>query len=789
MNRKVVNLILGSFCILLSIDPILAQAKVEGKIGISIFKFEPSSSSSANNLFEESLTSIIALGLINQEFDIMINKKLTDPRDEKLAIQKGLTNMDLPLRLLNELSEKNYDYIIYGEYSFNKEEVFISPKLYDIKNEKNYILQSLRIADFKRNFKLSNFENLVNNYREKIGFLAKTKLNLFKVGLLWSSKEGYTSTSFEKNLYRSYIIETTKSADTIKLVDVLDWNSMESYYSGLQNYSDISNILNLDLIYSILFYKVTNYEVKADIAVYNHKLDYTFQIPGFVFDIIKFPKVEVYLTSDFYNLLKDVRTTEGFDFHLLEMPATDIEDLEEYATVLSNKNKFLLSNLMFNLALESFPNSINKYYYYYAIGYNFVKLNQFDRAIYYLDKSLSLNVKSLYNDTIYANVLYEKGLCLFNLDDFQKALDIFLKIEDSYPKFIIADVQFMIGLCYYYTKKDKESLAYFQKSADNGYSDLDDVYYNMILVYNHSENYDNAIEYFSHKFDSNPGDLSARKYLAYSFYKAADRAFGNQKYEQARRYLEKNENIFQDDQSVDSAISYKFIKEYNNIRRLTYLYLCDYDKAFIITQTGLENGEFDKSYIYLDNALELDYVKSPGNDKRRYEEIIKYYQLHFETNPNDSLKDEVLNSIGFYYSKLGDQDNCLKYTEKALKINPDELSYYLNKMEVSLVMKNYKEVNITSNTVLNSKTLKTQLDSLNKYETIFYFLLVNADIAQGKEINDHMKYYEKNIAKNEFSISWDFTLYDKWFNEFTNEKKAILSKMYKNLKSHNISQR
>jgi tetratricopeptide (TPR) repeat protein len=682
-----------------------------------------------------------------------------------------------PAPLKREFSEKKYDYAIYGEYSIKNGEIVIFPKLYDIKNEKNYSLQTVRIPEYKRKFNISSLDKLVNSYKEKIGSLTKSDLHLLRVGLLWSANKGTSFSAFEKKLYRSYLIETTKSADTISLVDVLSWNLLEPYYSEVQNYSEISNNLNADLLYSILFQKVSDYEMKADIELFDHKLNKVYKLPGFRFEIIKFSKVGDKLAFDFYHLLKDLKTGDSFDFGLLNNLEKEAQDIETYAINLSHENKFLLSNIMFNCTLDSFPVSNKNKYYYYAVGHNFSSLLDYERSIYYLDKSLSLDPK-------YEPCLFDKGLCYFNLMKYQTALESYLKVEGLNPNFGKGSLQFNIGLCYYYMNRKKESLAYFNKVFEKGFLDTNDVYYNIAMIYGDLEDYKSSIEFFSRRIDLNPKDFYAGVYLAYSYYMAGNNAYEKQKYEQASQFLDNIEKISIINQYPDSNRYYKIFRNYINVARLTHLNLNDYEKAFIITQNGINNGDFNKSLVFKNNAFILNSLKARGSESKRYEEIIKYCKLHLETNPNDSFIHEVYNLMVYNYSKLGDLNNCMKYIEKSIEANPDIVAYYLNKMEINIVRKNYNEVVNTSNLILNSPLLMSQLDTIPESKTMFNFFLVNADIAEGKDYIEHQLSTERTMNDKDLVITWDFSLYENWFNEFNGTNKAILSKMYRDLKSH-----
>ena len=756
---------------------------------IYITKFRPAYESKPYSILEESLNSVLMLVLTN-DYQLVVLKDSISAGYNGTSKQKVQTNTQSTSQIRKEFFKGKNGFVIYGEYSFNNDVINVFPKLYDIKNEKYYTLQSVKIPDIKQRVNLSLFENLINTYKEKIWSLSKSNSKLLRVGITWADKGVRSITTSEKNRYRDYLIQTTKSADTIKLVNVLSWNTMDQFYSKDLNLSDIADSVNADLVYSLSFVKVSDYEIKVNIELYASEVRKVYNLPGFIFDIFDF-NIENYLITDFYFLIKDLKTNQGLNFDPLEKRYLKSEDYEKLSLDLSESEKYLLSNFMINKVIELVPKSKSLYYYYFILGHNFLKLSQFERANYYFNKSLSFSSKSLRNenkpipaDTVFTPVIYEKGISHFTLGDYQIAADAFMNIEELNSKYKNGTLQFLIGLCNYYLDRYKQSLFFYEKAIDAGYTPLNDVFNNMKLIFDRSGDYSGAVEYFSKRVQDYTRDIFAQTYLCYSYYKMANKAFDNQNFVLADNYLDSIDKISINKYYADSIGIHEFSADYREIRRLTSLYLNNYEKAFITTQQGIENGEFDRLSIYKSNANELTFVKSPSNDNKRYEEIIRYYQLHSKAFPTDSLIDRVYNDLGYYYSLLGDLQNCTTNFEKAIKSNSNNLMYHLNKMEVDLAQKNYEKVFKGSEVIMDSVQLKAQVDTSLTNRTMFYFIIVNAEIASGQEYTTDIENFEKNLTIKNLTVNWDFTIYEKWLHEYTGFNKDIILRIYTELKSH-----
>ncbi|MCD4664340.1 MAG: hypothetical protein K8R68_03650 [Bacteroidales bacterium] len=205
-----------------------AQDTKKAKTKIMVDEFRPVSENNKNEVFEESIPHLIRFGFIHQKNDTLINKEDIKIRTYYGKEKKSQNIILSDYKNNNEYFKEHVDFILFGDYSFTEKEIYIMPKLFDTKTAESHTLQPVRISEFEEQY--TDIKYLTSSYIEKIKELSKTGMTLRKVGICWAKRPNQEFSSFEESLYRGYVIDITKAADSINLVEILNWDVMEPFY-------------------------------------------------------------------------------------------------------------------------------------------------------------------------------------------------------------------------------------------------------------------------------------------------------------------------------------------------------------------------------------------------------------------------------------------------------------------------------------------------------------------------------------------------------------------------------
>ncbi len=745
---------------------ILLYGQTDSKTRIMIDRFTPLSSSSQNQLFEESIPALIKLGFMGQK-DIVITEQgdLSTIKGKKVK-SEDYSSQQMYKNNATDLS-READIIIYGDYSFTSEEIYIIPKLYDLKNNKNYTLQSVRITDYQQKLSLSRFDNMVAEYRDRIKSLNKSYLNLDKLAIIWEKREGQEISSYDQSLFRSQVIDATKWADTIGSIEVINWELTESFYLNDEPYGATAKNLGVDIVYALYFEPVSEFDIKVSAEVYT--AGNTYSAFAFEFDLIDDLTVDRDIVNDLYQMLNDIETGDGFDFSRLSIDLKETHELEQRGYELYTEQKHYLSNLAYRKAFENSSDAYFNAYQTYMFGENFYQTGQADRALKYFYKALDIQPDYHFAWWGIAFVKYATG-------DYIGATNAFLKVEEIDPEYEKGTLQYNIGISSYESEQYQMAKQYFEKALEFDYKIPEDAYYYLALIYESQMDYEGGIAYFEALHANKPDDYTINVYLAYFYFVAGEDALYTGNYEKTMQYMNEAESIYRNELNYDDY-TYSLISDYTYYRLLAALYLNDYDKAYEITQKGIDEGDFDPYTIYRDNGTELTFVTS-SDDRARYEEIIRYYMLHADVNPSDTAIDNIYNSIGYYYSLLGDIDAAAVYFEKALASDPENLTAQMNMMELYLVLEDYKKVREKAETIRNSALMSNELNNNSGNKTMFHFLLFSEEVATGKDYAENRQKFVDAMNEEDFSTGWDFSLYLLWLEERNRDEKKVLRENY-----------
>lgn len=144
MNKPKTLLILSAILVIgLNIN-LVSQPAYTTKTKIAFDKFEPLSDESHNLVLEESIPYLIKLGFLNQGSFTFISGDSIDLENIRNSKKEQINRQNAYKSNIRILKTRT-DLIIYGDYSYTSKEIYIIPKLYDLKNEKNYTLKSVKI--------------------------------------------------------------------------------------------------------------------------------------------------------------------------------------------------------------------------------------------------------------------------------------------------------------------------------------------------------------------------------------------------------------------------------------------------------------------------------------------------------------------------------------------------------------------------------------------------------------------------------------------------------------------
>ncbi|MCD4664341.1 MAG: tetratricopeptide repeat protein, partial [Bacteroidales bacterium] len=389
------------------------------------------------------------------------------------------------------------------------------------------------------------------------------------------------------------------------------------------------------------------------VTLYINEKKLTLILPGLVINFFDDWDVEDYLVKDIYGLFNELIVNDTCVFEPFQFQANSFDDYYTKAKELFVSKMYFLSNSMLYSALKLGLTKTDTLDAFNYLGYNYRVMKQYYRSNSYLQKAVNLNPE-------YPFAYWWMGHNYYEMKDYEKALELFIKIEDTDNPDYIISIHYNIASTYYILEQDDLALKYYKKALSH-YDLKEDVYYYIALLYGNSGNNNEAISYYDSIHRQNPRDTNLMVYLCYFNYKAGEDALITGNYNSAKSHLDLVNAYYIDSLNSDPTL-YSLISDYNNLRRLTYLYLNDYNEVARIIEQGLNNEDFSVKSIYRDNAEDLSVIETNDNLIRN-QLIIEYFQKHAELNPGDTTLDHVFNSIGYYYSLSNNIDKSAEYFE------------------------------------------------------------------------------------------------------------------------------
>ncbi|MFD2563832.1 helix-turn-helix domain-containing protein [Aquimarina rubra] len=425
---------------------------------------------------------------------------------------------------------------------------------------------------------------------------------------------------------------------------------------------------------------------------------------------------------------------------------------------------------------------------YYTVALFFYETEQYERALYYLNKSITL-VKEL-NDSKFLCTLYLKSANAYlkdwqnqkSLDYYNKALFIAQK-KGSIKHELIANSGLAIilrrmGQLDKALKVCKNSLVLTEKSSDNNTANHVRLLTIISEIYLDQTKYDSVLHYadiglaISKPLDYSIGsiDLLTKKGIvalnnkeqtkALQYFYEAKEIIDQKGIKQKKSILNLNyflANYFYQEKQYNKAISYLNNsvsileeKDARNIRVLeTYL---------LLANCYTEIGQTKESMFWFQKLITLQDEFQDAKNKtitKLYNQDINKLENQIEALKNEEMKEErykeyifvILLSVCFvlvffifkYYQKQ--KNNTARFDQLIEKINSLQS----------------KEKNILQPVVINDEKVKAVLDGLDKLENQEYFLHTDCDLrSMSKKVKTNTTYLSKIIKTHKANSFNDY---------------------------------
>ncbi len=565
----------------------------------------------------------------------------------------------------------------------------------------------------------ANYYNLMGSINSELGKYNKA-LEYF---MLWfdvkhdESKENYMykkiSNQFE--LLGEYekclkvcdkVLEDYPDSDKILIIDILNRKSYS--LNKLEKYEEAISVCDegLEIDEGIAHLYLNKAEALYNLNNYRDAMDNCFSVnniyPYFIDNYLI--QIKIYFNvGEYENAMQVIERVEEYKLDTLEVKLYK-------AKILSITEKIEEAKELYLNLLQEYPDNERLYY---DLTYFNMDLENYDNALYYINKSIQLkdNIdkqyllasvykkKNLYDNALetYFNIIEQDaeasyaynniGLIYSERGEYEKAiknLKTALEIDSTHPT-----VNNNLGEVYEKLEKYEEALEYYNKQLA---IEEDDYYYiNRAWCYIRLRNFEEAKKDFSTVINANNENMYAwyglgrvykilkeyetaienfKKVLELNIeYKYAYRDIG-ESYEQLKNYEESEKcyteaiEKFPDDETfyLDRGLLYSNQDKYDKA-------LEDYNKAI----------EINPNYAYAYNNMGVVY-----RDLKQYDKAIKYYHKALEIQPEYAL---CTNNLAFAYKKLKQYNKALKYYHKALKLG----YHYANNNIGDLYLYNLKE--------------------------------------------------------------------------------------------------
>lgn len=328
-------------------------------------------------------------------------------------------------------------------------------------------------------------------------------------------------------------------------------------------------------------------------------------------------------------------------------------------------------------------------------------------------------------------LFYYRGMSLFNLGEFNLAIDDMNKVYKSSPN--LPSVNYFLGLFHHHVDNLEQAILYFKKSIELDYK-LINSYYNIGLSNFHLKNYQNAIENINkaRKLDSTETSNHERfSVLGISYYYIDD-------FDSAVYYLEK---VPLEGNDYHEEFMEELLFSYYKIEAL--------DSAIKYAE-DLLNKYPEKSYLY--NALAKVYAYHRMDTTK----ALHYLEKGLELKKRNIL--EVDDTLEYYcstavlFAVLGKMNRALEINSMLLESSPDSTFLYRHRVYLlDLVDGNDSEIQALYDKLINHYSKNNEDE-----KTAFYYVKKAGRFSQTKDLNHALKDIENAIALDSLN---DYLLY------------------------------
>ncbi len=313
---------------------------------------------------------------------------------------------------------------------------------------------------------------------------------------------------------------------------------------------------------------------------------------------------------------------------------------------------------------------------YYNKSYSYSKKGDFNNALAFIDKALSI-------DSLNNNYIMQKALVLSSNKQYDEAITVLDKIEEIGKE--TENSIILKSLILEEKGEIEESLAVLIVFCE--YQPSKRLYTQIALSFFKYNGYDEAINYYYKALNIDPSDETIRIDLASVLYSLGKEQNNKNKKDESLRLLQEGLKL------KDSNILKFFIAQYYHEEK-------EYDRAIEILNNIIEKEAKAKYIKYRAEILQKD-----NKDYQSYNDYLKLLEL-------DECNSEYYSKILSYLYKIKDYKKVVEYTELAIKCDEKNLKYFIEGLFTSYFFLGDDE---NGKKYLNIGLKETNLKNFNAY--------------------------------------------------------------------------
>jgi tetratricopeptide (TPR) repeat protein len=658
-----------------------------------------------------------------------------------------------------------YDYIIYGDFSVFKGEIFIKPVIYDVKSNQNYSLSTI-VGETASLFR--SFDDAGNQIYEKFLEISTTvDLSDIRLGIIYDDIGERTKKAWMA-YYRDVIIQVNNSIHSSNDINILPWREMQEFYNDSElDLRSIADAFDIDILLHSRF-KSIGKDIQLTTSILLKTSDQALRLPAYSSSYYQSIDFVDFISAEYQGIVDNILTE---DKQWNTEPFKQYEDdniLLEMSTEYTKQEKFFFSSLLLRKVLER---NIKSPKIHYDLGQNLIQLNRVEEAFIEFLKAKEL-------DPDYAPAWAGEGFIYTQLGSYDLGLKSLEYAKEIDPE--DNDTRLWLGMSYYRSKLYHEAVAELEQVLERALENFE-IYKYLGLSYleiataDGSESaevyFDKAIDLFRSSHELGLDQSQSKYYLGNALTEKAIWAAKREECHKTIEYAEEAEQYHTFDYIYEYMIRCLLKdRRYPAARELT-------DKAVSLYILNAEN-------IYYENALVIreSSISAGLYDDIACQEIIYYLDRHLYYKPNDFLATYL---IGNSYLYLDDTDQGREYLERSVEIRPEAVEFQLDLLEVYILE---NEFNKCFELYQNIEKYAQKRDAFTpRHKALSLHLVITAL----KMVGESTKTEEKNLhfllESGEVKITnWSFESYLNWLEqvETSQEIREYLSGMTELLMTH-----